>query len=746
MAPLRTRVVVDDLPRPDQLRPVQHTVDTFAGAEKPPIDNDMERLGKALSQFSTVMAGFARVKEDKANDPRLADAYNIMSSASDPDFIKGLQEGTLPWANVPHIRSLYEADAGQRAGRAALNDVQIGAKAGTLPLVDNDGNPMDVQGIIGQRAPQYMAFPRSPHFMKAFQSTIEAGRNGIAEMQRSRIAEVNQDKVKTLVKSAIEDVVNYSAQGRDDDFLRNELNRRTELAWKVTGTRPADVDALWIGRLQELSKQNPDAAERLLKLDRGKGFDGQPIGALAGNPKYRKEVDEIVRSINDEREKRFDVAERDRLAADAQRRLEAGDGSFNALTSHAYTNPFAARDPSKNAHRMISRETIQDEALARALAKSNADFRRQGLDPATSPAAAETKMRREYEMFVNANRPHPEWQAALQTTGRILSNPVSLSDPKNVERVMRSYQLYHTLAGRNPAYVTETLGVGERERKFYEQLQVYQQFLGDPPQEAARKAADFVNNPPPQLTGSEVKDLRDKADRIDLNGWSLGGTARSLFGDSPQNVQTLRSQVFETAKAIAADRKVPIDKALDAAVERVKDRTVLFNGQVIPPNAHLTKESVPYFQKRLDELFQDNKQVLENTYGIKSGQGLSLREEGKGTGVFRVIGKDGESVIIPQQRPDGTVDYSALRVFSRDIDTIRAQSRKELIDRLAREQKEAADDAIIKAPAAIDGKGLRPNPKAPTDAEREAARKRKLERKYPDGMPEPVPNADPFLR
>lgn len=743
MARMSYRVEVGDLPRPDRLRPNMPAIDTYAAPERPPIDNNKQRLAEALSAFSSALAGLARgAGKVSENDPRLADAYRIMSSATDDRFIAGLQQGTLPWQDVPHIRSLYEADAGQRAARQALTDIQIGAKDGTVPLVDPEGRPVDTQALIGERATRYMTFPQSPHFMKSFSATIEAGRNSIAEMQRARVAEVNHERNQTLVKSALEDVVGFAAEGRDDDFIRQEWNRRTELAWKVTGTRPADVDALWIGRLKELAKQNPDAAERLLKLDRGKGFDGQPIGSLAGNPTYRKDVEEIAAAINDEREKRFDVAERDRLSAEAQRRLEAADGSFNAITNHSYVNPFAARDPSKNAHRMITREQLQDEALSRFLQRSDAEFKRQGIDPATSPAAAETKFRREYEAFVNANRPHPVWQSTLSTTGRILSNPTSLSDPRNVERVTQAYQLYRTLAERNPAYAKQTLGVNEREQRFYEQMRVYQETLGDPFPEAARKAADYVNNPPPPLTGEEIKELRQKVDTLDLNGWSLGGKVKSWFGEAVQNSPTLRNEVFEATKAIAADRKVPAEKALEAAVERVQSRTTLFNGQVIPPNAYLTQESAPFYQKRLDELWKQYEPVLKNAYDIGSATGLSLREETPG--VFRVVGSNGETIIIPQQRPDGTMDYSPLRVFSRDIDTIRAQSKQETVKKVLESQKDAADDAIINAPRAVDIVRDPSSPDGlraiipPTQQQRDEARSRKLKRRYGDETPTPV--------
>jgi len=740
MAPLRTRVEVADLPRPDQFRPVQHTVDTFAGAERPVIDNDMQRLGEALSHFGASLSLFSRRagKVDKENDPRLADAYRIMSSANDPEFIKGLQEGKLPWQDVPHIRSLYEGDAGRRAGQAALNDFEVGVKAGTIPLVDEAGKPIDVQSVIRERSGSYMAFPTSPHFTKSFYGVLQSGIGSVTNAQQAKIAEINKERVQTLVKSAIEDVVHYAAQGRDDGFLAQELNRRTEMAWKVTGTRPSDTTALVIGRLQELAAQNPDAAERILKLDRGKGFDGQPLGRLIESAQYRKEVSEIVEKINDTRAKMLDVQEHNKAIDGAYELLQKGDGvGFNAITGRSYVNEFAKRDPTKDPNRSISKESIQDAALKRALENSNIAFRRQGLDPATSPEAARTKFQREYELFVPANRPHPEWQATLQTTGRILTNPVAASDPQNVQQVMNAYQLYNTLYARNPAYTTETLGIQERERKFYEQLRVYRDGLGDPDQEAVRKASEFVNNPPPPLTGEELKNLRDEADSIDFNGWAQGGRVKSWFGEAVQNQPDVRHQFIETAKAIAADRKVPVDKALEAAARVVQDRTVLFNGQVVPPNAFLTNESKPLFERRLGELFEQNKQVLKNTFDIDSASELSLREEGRGTGVFRVIGSDGQTIIIPQQRSDGTWDYSPLRVFSRDIDAIRVQARQETIQNIRRQQQDAADDAIINTPAGRLG--------GPSQDTREKALKRKLDRKYGDERPAPVlPNDGPF--
>lgn len=668
MAPIRSRVEVTDLAPPQQLRAVQTNIDTYVQPEKRPIDNDAQRLAEALQGFSKALAGFGKV--DPHNDPRVADAYQYMSSSQDGQLIQDFQQGKAPWQTVPHIRGLYEAQMGTSAARMATEEVKLGVQDGSIPLVDNDGNPIDASDIIARQGAKYSSLlPGRPDFQKSFYGGINTHRHVIDDLQRNKVAEINREKSKVLVNAALEDVVRMASEGKDDDTLNTELNRRVQLAQQKTGYRPADTQALFVGRIRELARQDPDAAERLLKLDRT-GFDGQKVGSIVQNPAYRKDVTEIVQAMTEEREKRFDVTENEKIAAEDRARLEKADGSFSAITNHAYTNPFALAQPGKNADRMITREARQDKAIATFLRDSDYELRRQG---AAGPAAAETKFRREYEVFVNNNRPHPVWQSTLETTGRILSNPASLSKPENVAQVAAAAELYNTLNARNPGYLSTTLGVKDREQKFYDQYNVYRRALGDPENEAARKAADFINNPPPPLTGEELKNLRDKADKLDLNGWYPGGKSGSWFGElGAQNIREVRQQVFDTAKAMAADRKVPIDKVMDAALDTVSKRATLFNGQMIPPSPFLTNESKPFYQKRLDELYTENKDLLA-TMGIKSSAGLSLREDAPG--VFRVIGTDGQTVIIPDLDSKGAVkSYDTLRVHAKDIDTIRAKA------------------------------------------------------------------------
>lgn len=685
MAVRNGRVEVTDLPAPNPLRPVQRTIDTYAAPEKPPKDNSLAELGEALSGFSSALMrlGAAKVKPDE--DPRLAEAYRVSSSLQDKDMIGALQRGDLPYLNVPHVRALYEKDVGERLARSVVNDIRTGAADGSIPLIDNEGRPIDIQGPIAERGREWSAmFPNSVHFQRAFHGGIESNRNALLEAQRGQVAEFNRQKYSTLVKSALGDLIPLAEGPADDATLRSAIVDRTRTAKEVVGMNPRDTDALLVGQLREYAKTNPKAALRILTIDRGRGADGQPIGSLANNPTYAREVREIVTTINNEMEQRYDVGVRSEAAKSARKALEAGDGSFNAITDYTYTNPFAARDPSKVAARTITRQSIQDEALNTFLQDSDAAIRRQeGGVP--SAAAQETKFRREYEVFVNANRPHPVWKATLGTVGRILTNPASVSDPANVAKIEAAATLYQTLDRRNPGYVSQTLGLGDREQRFFDQYQVYKN-LGDPPNEAARKASAFVNNPPPPLDAKAVKELRRKADGLDFQNWWPGG--------SVSNRAAARDLVFEAAKAIAHDRSVLPEDAIDAAVERIKSRAVEFNGRLVSPTPYLTNDNKQFYQKRLDELFATNKEIMQAS-GIGRATDLSLQEETPG--VFRVLNKDGESVIIPRLDGEGNaIGYSTLYVHARDIDAIRRQSHDEAIAKTIEHSRRETDAAVTR--------------------------------------------------
>jgi hypothetical protein len=724
----RNRVEVTDLPGPQPLRPVQPNVDTYAGYEKPVIDNDMARLGEALSGFSVALRGLGRGRKEDPNDPRLATAYATLSGLKDPDAVQRLQTGQLPHMDYAPVRHLYEHDVGGRAARQVLDDVRLGVQDGTIPLVDNEGRPVDIQAIIAERGRKsFELFPNSVPFQKAFNATIDSNRNTLADMARTKVAEVNKERNTVLVQSALEDIVTAAKDpDANDRDIAAELDRRFQAAYKVTGTRAADTQDLFMARVQKLAKEDPDAAERLLRLDRGISWDGQKPGPLIASQKHRKAVDDTLITINNEREQRLDVAVKEQATAEARRRLENKDG-FNQITDYYYTNPYAQNDPSKSAQRHISKSELQDRALGTFLQDSDAFYSKQVREGVPDLDAQNTKMRREYEAFVHNNRPHPRWAAQIADTGRILTNPASLSDPANVARVEATFQLYDTLSKRNPGYMTETLGLKDREQKFFDQYSVYKTLLGDTPSEAAKKAADFINNPPPPLTGDEAKTLRDKADRIDFAKWWPGGGVN--------NTAVARAMIFDTAKAIAADRRIPVEKAIDAAAEMVVKRSTRFNDQIIPPNPYLTNETAPHYQTRLNELFKANEGALKGQ-GVTSPSDLSLRLSMTGQrGVFDVIDKDGQRVITPDFDKDGKVTgYSSLYVRSEDIENIQKQSESDARAKALRESEIKTLKAIIDRPTTRAG--------GPSKERRENARKR-LAPLIPGSPDEPAPLPQP---
>lgn len=641
-------------------------IDTYAPPNRIIPDNSKEMLGKALQAFGARLGSMGKV--DKQNDPRLAEIHNIRASADDPTFVRLFNEGKLPYQDVPHIKALADNLAGEATARSVLNDIQLGIKDGTLPLTDEEGRPVDVNRYIQSSAAKYKLVPSTP-FMKAYANGIDNARVALVETQRGKIAEINRETIQTLAKSSIDNVIRQAHQGAGDDDLRNTIRQTTQDARKYGGLRPAEMDDLWIGRIREIAEQDPDTAERLLVLDRGKGHDGQPIGSLSANPRHRDSVREIAKIINEARTKRFDNAEKEKAIADGLARLRAGDGSFMAITGYTYTNPFAAKDPNKDPNKTISKDTIQTEALLRYQQESDAQLRAQGSDPDKSPVAAKTQFERDYGTYVGSNQPNPRWRAALTHAGRVLTNPQALSQPNNQQQVVRAAQLYWTLHARNPGYLEQTLGISEREQKFYTQMRAYQDLLGDPPEIAARKAAEYVNNPPPPLDGEARKALDSALPEM---SW--------FVFKGYNNVAAARKMVVDTAMAIAADTRIEPKEAVKLAEKIVEERAIAFNGQILPPHGFINRENLPAFQRRLDEIYKDNEQLLRS-YGISSSKDLSIRPVDNER--FMIVRKDGAPLVLPGKIDPKTgafSDYSFLHIHATDINNIRAQMRKELED------------------------------------------------------------------
>lgn len=736
-----TRAQVREIEDPRALRPVRQAIDTYAAPEKPPIDNDAENLAKALSAFGASISAIAR--QEQKNDPREAEIYAIKASASDPQFIQMANDGRLPYQDVPHLRALTDAELGQRVARVALNNVQLGMKDGTLRVTDDDDRPVDVNTYIQQEAAKYGLRANSVPFMKAYATGIEAGRNSLVEFQRGRIAEINKGKINDLAKSSIDNIINAANAGANDNELRTAMLQMTADASRYGGMHPRDVDALWVGRLRQAAASNPDVAARLLTLDRGADLKGQPIGSIARNPTHKDSVTEIVREINTAKAKQFDTAKKEEAVEAAAKALRAGDGSFSAVTDLTYENPWSKHIPNTDPHKRITRSTIQDEALARYQTQSDEQLRREGTDPATDAAAASTQFERDYVAYTGANRANPRWQGVLTHAGRILSNPTELSQPDNQQKVVGAYELYKLLNTRNPGYLRQTLGLTEKDEKFYDQMQVYE-MLGSPKVVAAQQAAKFVNTKAAPLSGSEMAEVRKEADRLDYSWW---------IGKGYNNSGTARRMVYDAAVAIAADRDISPKEAAKAAKQIVQDRAVVINGRLTPPHPVLNNENTTAIQTRLDEVFKDNAKVFESQ-GVGSARDFTVVPIDSER--FRVIKSDGSPVVLPRLDPKtkkpvpGEFDY--LHITASDIQRIKKIEEQKATERTVFEQENAADYAIVNAPKEVNptpGKFVYPYKvggnresnliPGPTKEERDAAWKRIQQRSaarakklYPD--------------
>lgn len=680
------RVVVSDLERPAELRPSRFTPDTFTGAPKPIIDNNMEQLASALQAFGASVSSFSAAlgaKQQKAaDDAATAEAHRIVTESGDPDFGKKVAAGLYPVQATAVGNGILQSEAGQRQARQALEEFRLRVADGSLPLIDKDGLPINLEQTLRSHASQYITSPNDPHFMKSFSGGVESGVNFFHDHQRQQVAEFNKKSFEQTTKNGIEEVIQFAGAGASDEQVAQKWAGLTGQAYKLTGTPPAEMDARWIGRLREMvASDDPkqwDTAERLLKLNRT-GFDGQKLGPLASKPEFRKDVEEFASMLLQKRAGHYDKQAEEAVVARGLEALKQGDASFHGIQDVAYTNPFVggAKDP----NRLISASTIKQKAAARYEAESQEMFRRQLSDPNTEPGARQAFFERSYGAYVNNNIPHPGWKATLQDATRSLSDPTSASDPNFVKKLLEHEQLYSTLMERSPGYVKETLGIGEREQRFFDMIKVYRDSLGQSPEMAVKSAVRYINNPKPEMDAGDRRKIEEAVKRVDLNSWWPGGGIT--------NTHPFRKEILNTALAVASDRDIAVEDAVKIARDLVQKRTMMFNGQAIL-SPHITQEKLPWVQKLLDGVFKENKEAIKASYDISGSKSLSIRPEAGGN--FTVVTSDGEPVRVPVVNKNGDhIGYRLLQINANDINNKGVAVRQEEVDSLAKSDKKARE-------------------------------------------------------
>lgn len=658
-----SRVQVEDIAPGRPMQVQQRVPDTYEGYQKPVQDQNLERLSSALSSFSDTLGNAAaRMNRTSPIDQRKAEVEKYIASTSHEQRLADVAAGKTMYWDVPTLREIHTVRLGNEAADRILNPFKERIASGEIPVVDGNGVHIDYRpGLEALAADHFKSIgvlAKDPSYTKAFNEKLFAQSNEIDSLARSKRAEVAQKTFEGTTQALLNNVVTNAADPNvKDEDLAKLLNGIKAGVNGQFGMTYQKQDELLIGRVKEIVEKNPEAAARILDLDRGGGADGKAVyKRLRDNPTFTADIQTLDKQINEGRKTAYDKRIQNEAIDKAYQSLNAGDGSFNAVRDFSYENPFDLTDKK----RKIDAGQLREWALA----KSNTDDARAAQSQGLSPQAVERDLfEKQYTRYVGSNISNPNWAKPMTDAGTLLTNPQAASQPENMQRLQAAKRTYEELSARNPGYVSETLKVGGRTEKVFTTARLYQDLLGYPEDVAMQSAITSVTNEGSALSKQAKERVETVVNELSDNTWT------NMFGSNKGlNKVALRKQVIEIATAVTAESGLDPQEVVKKVGEQLGKRSVVLNGQAFVGSALVTKENVPAWQERLDLIVQANP-LMKNSMGevVRKGDELSVQQV-PNTNQFRVVDRNGFPVVAPRVDENGKAgSYAQLFIDGTEV-------------------------------------------------------------------------------
>jgi hypothetical protein len=704
----QNRVVVTDLAAPRELHPAQRTnLDLFDGAPKPIIDHDKQQLASALQAFSSslngLFSGLTAKQQQTEEDKGMADIQQLHIEGGDKKLAEAFQAGTLPGQHIKKVAGWSAEAAGKEHGRAAWTELRTAIDGGNFPLIDDKGQPRDIDNALsGWMAPRMQITGlddfRRRQYLEGFQAQFNDARDYMLGKRTDAVAGFNKEFISNPIIADQVGELFGKARGMSDDTLDKSFQAITGSLSKELGTHPLVVEQHVLDRATKVVADTYDPlilndVERILHFNRN-GFDGVKVGPIAA--KYRDRVVSITEAINKKRETLYDQQVRDEAVKRVVQMYADAQSAAHGVEDIYYENEATKRFfPGKDAKRVITAGEITKIAAAQQYARIQKESVRAGIDISKAEDDSNNPhWTRTWGLFVNNNVPNKDWQARLNDQTLSLANPPSMTDPNMRALLVKNARLYEKLMQGNAPYVTQTLKIGDDQRKLFDRYIAYRDALRMPDDEAIQNAVADMGGPEiidPGLT----KAVQDRVSSLDFNGWRPGG-GHGGWLDGWANMQTMRREVMRTATVLIEGRKMDADKAVEAAVRLVQDRTIVLNGQAIADPV-ITKDRLTAVQTLLNEKYEKFFPSLDAIYDISSPHQLSIRAAKNG--VFQVTTSDGQAVFRPVFDKNGNVTgHEALTINTKDISSVEAKIRADAEGEAAREARATWESKILSLP------------------------------------------------
>lgn len=686
------RVITRDLSGPEALQVSRNTGDTYAGAERPVIDNNMDRLAQSLSSFSGALNSFTRRNEvdlkkqeaerRKQEEARIAEeTARYQASVTDTQLAQDVAGGNAPYQSHPIGAAAYQGAIGTNVGQRFVQNIQSTfGEGGTDSLINPDGTPKNIDELLTGQARGYLeGVPQgTPHGAQAFLKTgVEPAKLWAQQEQKRQVAAFNARAQATTAGVGLRSVFT----GVELDKLTPEQvgQRMTqgfqEIAQVTPGSTYDQLENTFVGSLKTTlsgGNSDPQTARNVLSVLNAPRVDpatGKALPSLSQDPRFKTDVDLLRQQATGILSQDWSKQQKEGFFRTAANAFAKGDGSFDAIQDFYVQNPFTGE------RTLFKADEVKEGAITYTRQFTRSRVADQLKDQPPEVVNGQVFIE-EANLFIPNGVVNTGWKSFLGSAIRDAADPTSLTDPAKLAKLGQAANLYEAIRSRSPSSVGDY--VSGKEKDFFEAFHLFRKD-GTPVEQALSQASAILSP-----DAADDRQLVTQYEKIDSAVKSLGadGGARGWFFNrgTPINLGLANTEITRRARNYLRAGGMSPEAAVKAAAEAVQKEVPGVNGVLqFNRSAFLTHENVPVAQQALSSVWTVNQDALR-AQGVDGPEDLSLSFVGNS---YRVI-------IATTGSPVGGVNNRLLTLSDADLRAVKRGMGQQKNDEILRKREEAA--------------------------------------------------------
>ncbi len=639
------RTPTPELGPPEPIRPSGIQRDTFVQPAQAPINRDAENLERALGIFgrgiAKLQAGLAvedKLKKNAAIQQSTIEFNEWAAGLTNSDRIDAIRTGKVSWADHPLIGPLVRKEYAQWSVNALGEAIDKDIANGSVPLGQNGFDPE--RYVIERVKPRIQEF--SWHYGEAqvFRKGLDTIRDGLAARHKTLIGQANQQAFEDIALRNIRDGYRnaFDAMSADPSITPTDVEKSIAAIKKSLGPvvkggsldlQYGRMDDIHLSVLSELAKDPKYAKSAIIALDtdRVRAEDGLTrIGPLSASLKHKEKVEavrgEALRTLaraNEEDQKTGIIAR-------ASEAIKAGDGSLAAMPDYRGENPYSDKPV------VISSAEIKREAFKRRFAEIEREHASIQNPNERMARITEDKL----DAAFREGYSPPEFENVLK--GGVAAGTTQVTKdgalgPEQEARIISGAAMYQALQQRNPSATIEL--VGEKGTLLYESYLALRTSGLDAASAARQASLRFA----PGKDGVTPIERDNVAVTRAINGMGTWFP----YENAPSNEMALRPKVAKLVTALMASGTMSEKEAIDEASKRVKEQSIVVNGDYLFGVPRLQKGDEVHIKGMLNDFWKANETEMRrlNATGYISNSDL-----------LRVVPRGDKLIILdPNGRP-----------------------------------------------------------------------------------------------